>query len=101
LRRRPPRGLLGGMLEVPSTPWIESALPRRDKALLLAPSGADWRKHAGPVTHTFTHFHLELDVYRGATNDPPPDAIWADPARLDELALPTVMRKVIAAGLEA
>jgi A/G-specific adenine glycosylase len=99
LQRRPAKGLLGGMLEVPSTPWEEDRLPARAAALARAPSFARWRKRAGLVAHKFTHFHLELEVYSGRTNDPPADGIWADPLCLDGLALPSLMRKVIAAGL--
>eukprot|EP00903_Cladosiphon_okamuranus_P001100 g1098.t1 len=45
LRRRPPRGLLGGMTEVPGTDWSEGFDP--DDALDHAPFSADWRKRAG------------------------------------------------------
>ena len=98
LRRRAAKGLLGGMLEVPSTPWEVGRLPGRRAALAHAPAQAPWRKRAGLVAHTFTHFHLELEVYAGVTDDPPADGVWADPSRLGELALPSVMRKVIALG---
>jgi A/G-specific adenine glycosylase len=99
LRRRPAKGLLGGMLEVPSTPWVDAPLPVRQAALADAPSRASWRKRTGLVTHTFTHFHLELEVYSGRTDDPQGDGIWADPSELGALALPSLMRKVIVAGL--
>lgn len=100
LRRRPPKGLLGGMLEVPSTPWIAGRAPSRGAALAAAPATAHWQKRAGHVAHTFTHFHLELDVYSGATDDPPTAGIWAAPIEFPSLALPTLMRKVLAHGLK-
>ncbi|HEX5999126.1 MAG TPA: A/G-specific adenine glycosylase, partial [Hyphomicrobiaceae bacterium] len=56
LRRRPPTGLLGGMLEVPSTDWV-AALPPQEEALRRVPVPGQWRA-AGMVSHTFTHFHL-------------------------------------------
>ena len=106
LRRRPPAGLLGGMLEVPSTDWAET-LPEAREALRAAPVRGDWWAVPGTVTHTFTHFKLETMVYRAVV---PPEAsltFWADAARcswvarrdLDAQALPTVMRKIIAHGL--
>jgi A/G-specific adenine glycosylase len=98
LRRRAPKGLLGGMLEVPTTEWLEAPLPSRPAALQAAPA-ARWRKRTGLVTHTFTHFYLELEVYAGICDDPPSDGLWAKPRSLDALALPSLMRKVIAAGL--
>jgi A/G-specific adenine glycosylase len=101
LRRRPAKGLLGGMLEVSSTPWQEGPLPVRQTALAHAPARARWRKRAGLVAHAFTHFHLELEVYAGRADDPQADGIWVDPSELEELALPSLMRKVIAAGLSS
>ena len=59
LRERPLHGLLGGMLETPSSPWAE-AEPAGKSARGYAPVAADWRKLPGLVEHTFTHFHLEL-----------------------------------------
>jgi A/G-specific adenine glycosylase len=106
LRRRPEDGLLGGMLEVPSTAWTD-ALPATQAALRRAPVAADWRAVAGLVTHAFTHFRFEAAVYRAGV---PADAALtaeAEPARcrwvarrdLDHVALPSVMRKIIAHGL--
>jgi len=98
LRRRPERGLLGGMLEVPSTPWTEEA-PADPAA--LAPVAARWRKLAHPVEHTFTHFHLVIDVWRASSphEGPTPaagDYRWLAPADFASAALPTVMRKIAA-----
>ena len=106
LRRRPEAGLLGGMLEVPSTEWAET-LPPVAEALRGTPVRADWWALPGVVAHTFTHFRLESLVYRAIV---PADAsltFWADPQRcqwvarrdLDRAALPSVMRKIIAHGL--
>src|SRR6185436_8512395 len=63
LRKRPPKGLLGGMDEVPSSAWREGKLTL-DQALKEAPVPANWKVLAGGVRHTFTHFHLELAVAR-------------------------------------
>ena len=51
------------MLETPSSPW-EAATPNGKSVADHAPLKADWRKLPGLVEHTFTHFHLELTVYR-------------------------------------
>ncbi len=63
LRKRPPKGLLGGMAEVPGTVWSTDFA--EETALSYAPVNAQWHKHAGVATHTFTHFHLEVTVYSG------------------------------------
>ncbi|MCB1521007.1 MAG: A/G-specific adenine glycosylase, partial [Hyphomicrobiaceae bacterium] len=99
LRQRPDAGLLGGMLEVPSTAWADEA-PPRDSAVRAAPVRADWWQVPGVVTHTFTHFRLDLVVYRAIV---PVDAeltFWAEAERcrwvarrdLASAALPSVMR---------
>jgi A/G-specific adenine glycosylase len=98
LRRRPEKGLLGGMMEVPSTPWNGAAVKRPQAH---APVKATWRKLAGKVEHTFTHFHLELSVLVAADiRDGEPrddgDYRWVPRGALDGEALPTVMRKVVA-----
>jgi A/G-specific adenine glycosylase len=93
LRRRPEKGLLGGMMEVPSTEWSEAA-PAGE-----APFAADWKKGAS-VEHTFTHFHLELDIWRTRLdkgNDPGLGGTWVSPDAVHDEALPTVMRKIVRA----
>ena len=106
LRKRPEAGLLGGMMEIPSTPWIDQ-WTAADDALGTAPMACEWWPVPGTVNHTFTHFRLELMVYRAIV---PADAtltFWAEPDRcrwvprrdLGGQALPSVMRKVIAHAL--
>ena len=92
LRRRPENGLLGGLMEVPSTAWREEGWSRAD-AEKAAPVEADWRPVDGIVRHTFTHFRLELSVL--AARVPRTKGIggvWC--RRLEDHALPTVMKKV-------
>ena len=106
LRQRPEAGLLGGMLEVPSTDWA-GALPPVEAALREVPALGDWRATPGVVTHTFTHFRLEALVYRAHVPAKVGLTTWADAPRcqwvprrdLDRAALPSVMRKIIAHGL--
>jgi len=102
LRERPPKGLLGGMLEVPSSPW-EEAEPQAKSLGGHAPLKADWRKLSGLVEHTFTHFRLEVAVYRAEVEcdaEPkraakPERCHWLKPHELSDAALPSVMRKVL------
>src|SRR6185312_8304461 len=101
-RERPLKGLLGGMLETPSSPWEEHA-PNGKEVPEHAPLKANWEKVPGLVEHTFTHFHLELSVYRAEVG---PDAApkraahpercrWLKLRDLPGAALPSLMRKVI------
>ena len=97
LRTRAAAGLLGGMTEVPTTEWTQ----RFDDltALRDAPDmKAAWRRLPGTVTHTFTHFPLELVVYAAqvpARTRAPRGMRWVALNELPETALPSVMRKVI------
>jgi A/G-specific adenine glycosylase len=102
LRRRPESGLLGGMMEVPSSNWRPDPAPGddpRSSADLLtgAPVAADWRALPGLVRHGFTHFELELSVLAGwaGADWAGADGIWVSPDRLSDHAIPTVMRKVV------
>jgi A/G-specific adenine glycosylase len=105
LRKRPPKGLLGGMDEVPSSAWREGKLTL-DDALKEAPVPANWKVLEGGVRHTFTHFHLELVVAKAIATTAglaklAPGAAWVTVDRMTERALPTVMRKIIAHAIEA
>lgn len=86
LETRPPRGLLGGMTGWPCTDWSEAPIP-------APPLEADWRLLPGTVRHTFTHFHLSLQVALaqvGAQAKPERGTFRTD---FDPGALPTLMRK--------
>jgi len=100
LRRRPDRGLLGGMMEVPSTPWRVAAWTEAE-AIGLAPSPAPWRPVAGSIRHTFTHFHLDMQVFvaRLPAGAVAIEGIWVSPEDLAGQALPTVMRKLASHAL--
>jgi A/G-specific adenine glycosylase len=101
-RRRPEKGLLGGMTEVPTTEWTREF--DATAALTGAPLHARWRRVPGVVTHTFTHFPLELTVYRAGfsvTRKAPAGTRWTPLADLSGEALPNVMRKVVAHALGA
>ncbi len=96
LRRRPDKGLLGGMLEVPSSEWRDGRFAAR-AYLKEAPVAADFKALPGLVTHTFTHFHLELAVYAARIDGRKANGnghLWHAPEDLEDVGLPTVMKKV-------
>jgi A/G-specific adenine glycosylase len=104
VRSRPEKGLLGGMTEVPGSDWL--AAQEDDAALAQAPklpAVTRWHRKAGVVTHVFTHFPLELVVYtaRVAARTVAPSGMRFVPvATLADEALPNVMRKIVAHGLD-
>jgi len=94
MRRRPGAGLLGGMMEYPSTDWRDAPWTAAE-AVRVAPMAGDWRSLEGVVRQTFTHFHLELSVLTARVGARAPrGAVWCPPDRFGEHALPTVMKKV-------
>jgi A/G-specific adenine glycosylase len=97
LRQRPPKGLLGGMTEFPTTLWRGEPWSFAD-AVLWAPVVADWSPLPGAVHHGFTHFRLELAILAG---EGVTDGLWSPIDRLDEHALPTLMKKVVRHALSA
>ncbi len=94
LRKRKEQGLLGGMAEVPTTGW--TARIDGETGVAAAPFLANWT-NIGSVRHVFTHFELDLTIYRAETLDRSSelDGWWSSPSDLPEEALPTVMKKAI------
>ena len=101
LRRRPEKGLLGGLMEVPTSalcdmPWKPRAARRE------APVEARWRVLPGVVAHCFTHFRLEIIVYAGkADGRAAVEGIWCAPERFADQALSTLSKKVIRHALSS
>ena len=81
VERRPDKGLLGGMLGFPGDGW--------DGVTGDAPLSAPWR-NAGEVRHTFTHFHLVLQVLVATADAAAGRGEYQQVAPGD---LPTLMRK--------
>ena len=102
LQKRPKDGLLGGMMEVPSSAWKESPMPTLAQAKKSAPAVATWSLLPGAVRHVFSHFELEVvvAVARLGKTSNPEKGLWVNSNKLDEEALPSVMRKIIRHGLD-
>ena len=90
LVRRPPSGLLGGMLALPGGDWTAGggALDAGGEATL--PFAGDWQD-IGTLRHVFTHFELRLQVMalRLATH-PPFDGEWIPVGEVEAIGLPTL-----------
>jgi A/G-specific adenine glycosylase len=104
LRRRPGKGLLGGMSEVPGSDWSADFDIAKSRGEAPKLGKVVWRRRPGVVTHVFTHFPLELTVFLGQVppgTPAPSGARWVKLADVAGEALPNVMRKVVAHALEA
>ena len=97
LEKRPEKGLLGGLMGFPSSPWEEIELTK--EKLSHAPLTALWKKSDRSVTHTFTHFHLTLTLMKGRVQNVT-DGLWVNTKNFGDYALPTLMKKVVKAALE-
>lgn len=96
LRKRPAEGLLGGMTELPSTPWQEGDWPDASDLHAHAPIHTDWQQVDGEAEHVFTHFRLSMRVYRGRVSGPlDADGFWVARKDFAAHALPTVIKKAI------
>ena len=96
LRRRPSSGLLGGMTELPGTPWREEPWTEA-QAMPHAPAQADWRP-AGQIRHGFTHFELYIDLFAATAPGLTGEGFAHPVADLERMALPSVMRKCVKAA---
>lgn len=99
LRRRPEKGLLGGMTEVP----VSDFTARRDGETgpAAAPFTARWMPR-GTVIHVFTHFELRLDIFLAEAPEQAIDGGWWEPlGNLGAQALPSVMKKAIESAISS
>ncbi len=96
LEQRPDKGLLGGMLGWPCTVWGDSITP-------CPPLETDWLKSPETVRHTFTHFHLELEIHiaKVGHNAVPETGHFVEKNAFDSSVLPTVMRKAHSIAMKA
>ena len=90
LRKRVDSGLLGGMMEVPSTPWADSAPTD------APPFEAEWSDR-GCVRHVFTHFTLDMTVLSAEAPDgwQPNEGGFVRRGEHPKQALPTLMKKIL------
>ena len=77
LIRRPPNGLLGGMVALPGGDWTDAP-----------PVGVN---PVGTVRHVFTHFSLDLAI--ALRSEPAGDGWWHPIERLAKAGLPTLYRR--------
>jgi A/G-specific adenine glycosylase len=82
LEKRPAKGLLGGMLALPTD---------------AAPAEAAWQD-AGSVDHVFTHFALTMRLLCSETPGRSGEGVWWPVERLGEAGLPTLYAKLAARG---
>jgi A/G-specific adenine glycosylase len=92
IRKREEKGLLHGLMEFPSTHWVD-AETCLEESISFCPFPLDeWQVLDQKVKHTFTHFHLILRIIKGKRQGG--KGLWVSPADFKDYALPTLMKKV-------
>jgi A/G-specific adenine glycosylase len=90
---RPPKGLLGGMVALPTS---EFALERGGTA---APVAATWSRIPEPVRHAFTHFDLVLEVAKAILPARPDlEGAWHPVSEIGTAGLPTLFKRAAEAA---
>ncbi len=88
IEKRPEKGLLGGLMGFPTSEW---ATHRKKET---APFKGKWKKSPALIHHTFTHFHLTLEILEGIANETLP-GLWVNQKDFGQHAFPTLMKKAI------
>jgi A/G-specific adenine glycosylase len=100
VRRRPLSGMLGGLWEFPTVAVAAGSTPEMAARRLLVELGFEAvLGEAGRVAHAYSHFRLDLRLFRGYFNDSrrvsEGEARWVDAAELRELPLHGAHKKTL------
>jgi A/G-specific adenine glycosylase len=93
-QRRPDKGLLAGMIGLPTGDWVDNTEPLSHATDLKSLSLQSKNNNLGCISHVFTHFDLELEALSFIRNKPAPTPsyFWAAPEEVKS-ALPSVFAK--------
>jgi A/G-specific adenine glycosylase len=100
LERRPPSGIWGGLWSLPE---IANEQQATIGARVASLGGVEAIEHGGGFTHAFTHFVLQAEVMRvrlarSAAMADADAGRWFERSRLDEIGLPTPIRRYLTAN---
>ena len=93
VRKRPLSGMLGGLWEFPAAPVAEGQNPAATARRLLTDLGGRGTPlEIGRVRHVYSHFKLDLRLYRVALTEDlrvaeDPESRWLSPSDLADLPL--------------
>ncbi|MBE0504019.1 MAG: A/G-specific adenine glycosylase [Desulfuromonadales bacterium] len=99
VERRPLSGMLGGLWEFPTCVVAADADPASIAAALAATYGVSDLRAAGHVAHAYSHFKVDLRLYRGRVEEwgrvAEGEAEWVDAEILRSLALHGAHKKAL------
>lgn len=87
--QRPAKGLLGAMVGLPTSKWLDDKNSPEHPGFLK-----DVHPNKKSVFHTFTHFDLELRLYQAKVKTPNSDYFWSIP-EAQGAKMPTVFQKAL------
>ncbi|GJL84752.1 MAG: A/G-specific adenine glycosylase [Micavibrio sp.] len=100
LHRRSEKGMLGGMIGLPTSKWVE----RKKKRGVEHPDyldGVAFETKAASIHHSFTHFDLELALKRAisvSVLETQDNYFWCDKSELKTIGFPSLFSKAIRLG---
>ena len=94
IRKRPDRGMLASMLEVPNDKWVKNKKDLvRDKIIFSINNKIESK---GCIEYSFSHFDLETEVFISKVKTNLfSDYKWIKKNKIKNSGLPTVMKKII------
>jgi A/G-specific adenine glycosylase len=98
VRKRPSKGMLASMIEVPNDNWVINK-----KSLVIDKIALKLKnklKSKGLVEYSFSHFDLETEVFfTKVKKDYFADHKWIKKNNIKKSGLPTVMKKIVEVAL--
>lgn len=94
IRKRPAKGLLASMMEIPSTPWLEKPFSLKE-ARKHMPVHTPSVLQKDIIEHSFTHFHLIMKMTSSKIQEDNLPGLWIHKDEFDRYAFPTLMQKAI------
>ena len=96
LQRRPGKGLLGGMVGLPTSDWLVG----NSKTAISAPGfikPKNTKSKATSIHHTFTHFDLELSLKKASISKTPTNEgyYWVARTNVRKEGLPSLFQKAL------
>lgn len=94
VEKRPENGLLGGMVGLPTSDWVDKAMEKTHLSFIVEAQRGKER-----VLHSFTHFDLDLQGVRVTLDRTQPPAggnyFWTEKNTAENLGFPTVFKKAL------
>lgn len=102
MRYRDKKHMLGGMLEVPSTPWSVGQEKIKGDIFDYAPFQREWVNINGAFKHVFSHFSLNVTIYKAYCDDMDNvdnSLFWVTEGNFSKYPIPTLTKKILTKAL--